>query len=77
MAGSSGHYWKRQGGKHGTADFCTGSSAAGCDGSEGEAMVESVHRIVEIFKGKRPKFIILRFWFTEDGLGDFLILLIC
>jgi hypothetical protein len=35
-----------------TADFCTGSIAAGGDGGEGEAMVEPVHGVVEVLEGR-------------------------
>ena len=35
-----------------TADFCTGSVAAGGDGGGGEAVVEPIHGIVEALEGR-------------------------
>jgi hypothetical protein len=35
-----------------TANFCTGSVAAGGDGGEGEAVVELVHGVMEVLEGR-------------------------
>ena len=42
-----------------TTDFCTGSVAVGGDGGEGEAMVEPVHRVVEVLEGRLAEFFMM------------------